>query len=348
LRYLVADKETGERVVQEELDPTRLFALGGVFYDEAQDFPIPLGGVNWLSFDFKGTGGQANIFFAGVLVLADVATPSLFGSRWEAGADFFALGLAGTDTLYQGLEEDPTQDVESLRPNIDLSLGRNIGNYFKLEFEYSFGWHRYSRADDTAEDFAIPSDHLDHRFNLSANYNRSGYRLRFGGGYGLRSEWEEWGFADNPDFDPDQRDFLTWGGGVAKTWHLPKFFKVGAEIEYVGGERLDRFSKYQFGPFSDVRVRGYRSGLIRAEEAWATHFSYGFNLGEVFQLNLLGDLAWATDEATGLDNELLGGIGIAGNFVGPWSTIINVDIGKAVVGPDDSITALIAILKLFN
>ena len=152
----------------------------------------------------------------------------------------------------------------------------------------------------------------------------------------------------NPDFDPAKEDFMTWGGGIAKTWHLPKFFKVGAEIEFVDGERLDRFSKYQFGPFSDVRVRGYRSQLVRAEQAWATHLSYGFNLGEVFQLNLLGDVAWATDEATGLDNEMLAGIGIAGNFVGPWSTIINVDVGKAVAGPDDGFTALIAVLKLFN
>jgi len=348
LRYLVPDKETGGRVVQEELDATRLFLLGGVFYDEAQDFPIPLAGVNWLSFDLKGKGVQANVFFAGVLVLADIATPSLFGSRWEAGADFFVLGLAGTDTLYVDAREDPTQDVETLRPNLDLTIGRNIGTYFKVDLEYSIGWNRFSKADDTADDFTLPTDHLDHRFRLVARYNRSGYRLRLGGGYGLRDQWEAWGPVDNSDFDPKKNDYVTWGGGIAKIWHLPHFFKIGAEIEYVDGDDLDRFSKYGFGPFSDIRVRGYRSGLVRAEQAWATHLSYGFNLGEIFQLNLLADAAWASDIATGLDNELLVGLGIAGTFIAPWSTLINIDIGKAVAGPDDGFTAFIAILKLFK
>lgn len=348
MRYLVLDKETGERQVQETPDPTRLFLLGGVFYDEALDFPLPLGGVNWLSFDFKGTGGQANVFFAGLLVLADIATPSLFGSRWEAGADLFVLGLAGTDTLYVEGEEINDQDVETMRPNVDFTLGRNIGNYFKVQFEYSLGWHTFDDASSTSPDFVIPSDHLDHDLQLRLSYNRNGYRLRLGGGYRLRDEWEPWGFEDNPDYDPDKDVFLTYGAGIAKTWFLRNFIQLGAEIEYVGGEDLDRFSKFQFGPFSDVVVRGYRSELIRAEEAWVTHLNYGFNLGEIFQLKVLGDAAWATDEATRLDREFLAGIGVSGTFVGPWRTIVNLEVGKAVAGPDDGFTALIAFLKLFS
>jgi hypothetical protein len=39
---------------------------------------------------------------------------------------------------------------------------------------------------------------------------------------------------------------------------------------------------------------------------------------------------------------------VAGTVVGPWSTIINVDLGVAVAGPDDGITATIAFLKLFD
>jgi hypothetical protein len=348
LRYLVPDKETGERVVQEKLDPSRLFVLGGVFYDEAQDYPIPLAGVNWLSFDYRETGAQVNLFFAGVLAFGNYSNPSLFGSRWEAGMDLFALAIAGTDTLYRGGIENPSEDVETLRPNMDFNLGRNIGNFFKLDLDYSVGWNAFNRASDTSPDFVVPSDHIDHRFGLTARYNRGGYRLRLGGGYAFRDEWEPWGFAGNPDYSPEKEDYITYGAGIAKTWHLPNFLKFGAEVEYVGGEDLDRFSKYQFGPFSDIVVRGYRSELIRAEEAYAVHLSYGFNMGEVFQLRLLGDVAWATDESTGLDNELLGGVGFSGVFVGPWRTVINLDVGKAVAGPDDSVTALIAVLKLFD
>ena len=85
LRYLVTDKETGERVVEEGLDPTRLFVVGGLFYDESQDYPIPLAGVNWLSFDCRGTGGQANVFFPAPILLADLVDP--LGLRRPGGAD---------------------------------------------------------------------------------------------------------------------------------------------------------------------------------------------------------------------------------------------------------------------
>ena len=135
---------------------------------------------------------------------------------------------------------------------------------------------------------------------------------------------------------------------MRKVWHLPKFTKFGAEVEYRGGENLDRFSKYQFGFFSDIRVHGYRSDRVRAEEAYATHLSYGVNIGDVFRLDLVGDAAWATDEASGLDNELLAGIGLVGTTLGPWGTIINVDIGFPVAGPDEGVSAFIAFLKLFN
>ena len=122
----------------------------------------------------------------------------------------------------------------------------------------------------------------------------------------------------------------------------------GAEIEYASGSDLDRFSKYGFGSFSDIRVHGYQTSKVRAEEVLAAHLTYGFDIGKVFRLDLVGDAAWATDETSGLDSELLGGVGVVGTVLGPWKTIINMDVGVAVTGPDDGFTALVAFLKLFD
>ena len=348
LRYLVTDEDTGQRVVQEELDASRLFLVGGAFYDDSQDFPLPLAGINWLSLDFKGTGAQTNFFFAGPLLTAAVAKPDLFGSKWEVGLDAFALAIAGTDTIYRGGEEIEAEDVESLRPNMDLAIGRPFGSFFKLEFEYSVGFNNFSRADDTADDFVVPEDHVDHQFSLTGRYNRRGWRLRAGATQAIRSDWDFWGLPGNTEFDQDQEEYTKWSAGIGKTWHLPKFQKIGVEVEYAGGENLDRFSKYQFGFFGGLRVRGYQIDLIRAEEAVVAHLSYGVNVGDVFRVDLLGDAAWATDELTGLDNELLAGIGVAGTFLGPWGTIVNLDVGVPVAGPDDGFSAFIAFLKLFR
>ncbi len=348
MRYLVTDDETGERVVQENLDPSRRFLVGGAFYDESFDYPLPLAGFNWLNFDWRGTGTQTNVFIAGPLITADIATPSLFGSKWEAGIDAFALAFAGTDSIYRGTREATEEDVKTLRPNIDFTLGRPLGAFNKVQFEYSLGWNRFDDDDGTSPDFVLPEDHLDHRLGLRWQFNRSGWKARAGGSFNIRGDWSFWGLPDNTEFSPDQEEYITYGAAIGKTWHLPKFMKFGAEIEYVGGEDLDRFSQYQFGQFSDIRVHGFRSDLIRAEEAWGAHLSYGLNLGEVFRIDLLGDAALASNEQTGLDEEFLAGVGVAGTFIGPWRTIVNLDVGKAVSGPDDGYSAFIAFLKLFR
>ncbi|HVS62552.1 MAG TPA: hypothetical protein VMT85_03500 [Thermoanaerobaculia bacterium] len=348
LRYLVQDEDVGGRVVQEELDKNRALLIGGMFYDESLDYPLPLGGVNWLSFDWRDTGTQVNAFVAGVLNTVDIANPSLFGSRFDVGANLFALAVPGTDTIFRGNREANEEDIQSLRPNIDLTIGRPLGQFFKLDLDYSLGWNKFTRADDTADELVLPQDHFDHTLTLSGAYNRGGYRLRAEGSYTLRSDWEPWGLPESADFDPDQERYTRWVGSLGKTWHLPSFQKVGLELEYAGGEDLDRFSKYQFGFFSGIRVHGYQTDRVRAEEAWAAHLSYGFDILEIFRVDLLADVAWATDEPAGFDQEMLAGLGVSGTFVGPWGTVVNVDVGTPIEGPDDGWSAFIAFLKLFR
>ena len=348
LRYLVVDEETGERVTKEGFDTKKRFVVGGVFYDESQDYPIPLAGFNWLWFDWRGTGAQANVFFAGPLLTVAYSDPSVRGTKFDAGLDVFVLGIKGADTFFRDGIEMAREEVKTSNPNLDLKLGRPIGNFFKLDLRYQLGYRTFSRTGDTADEFVLPQDHLNHEFSLIGRYNRKGYRLRVGGNYNVRGDWEPWGLPSSGDFDPAHEDYVTWQMGLGKTWHLPKFLKFGAELEYASGSDLDRFSKYEFGTFSDVQVHGYQTSKVRAEEVVAAHLTYGFDIGKVFRLDLVGDAAWATDETSGLDKELLGGIGLSGTVLGPWKTIINADIGFAVEGPDDGVTALVAFLKLFD
>jgi len=56
----------------------------------------------------------------------------------------------------------------------------------------------------------------------------------------------------------------------------------------------------------------------------------------------------ATDDATGLSDELLAGVGIAGTFMGPWQTIVNLDVGMPVAGPDSGFSLYVVFLKLFH
>jgi hypothetical protein len=348
LRYLVKDETTGERVVKEGFDASKLFLAGGVFYDDALDYPLPLLGINYFSFDFRGTGKQLNVFFGGALLTADVAEPRLFGSRFDAGADVFAIAIPLSDTLYRDDREVEEEEIEARPASFSLKLGHPLGDFVKLNAEVDFLFNKYGTTDNTADDFVLPEDNVLTSAELSARFARGGYRANVAGSYSRRSKWDFWGRPGNPDFDPEHEDFLRWSVVASKAWHFPPFQKVGVEVDYYGGSDLDRFSKYEFGFFGGTRVHGYQSNRVRATEAWAAHASYGFEIGEAFRLELLGDAAWATDEDTGLDNELLGGIGLNGTLIGPWQTVINLDLGVPVAGPDDGFVAYVVFLKLFK
>jgi hypothetical protein len=41
-------------------------------------------------------------------------------------------------------------------------------------------------------------------------------------------------------------------------------------------------------------------------------------------------------------------VGLAGTFVGPWQTVVNLDVGLPVAGPDDGFVLYVVFLKLFR
>ncbi|MGD2113511.1 MAG: hypothetical protein PVG07_00555 [Acidobacteriota bacterium] len=348
LRYLVKEEGVEGRVVQEDFDTSRLFALGGVFYDDSLDYPLPLAGANYLDFDFRETGNQLNLFFGGALLTANYADPRLAGSRWDLGGDAFALAIPVTDSQYRDGVERPGEEVELRTGNVSVKVGRPLGNFVKLGAEYEVSYRGYEAGDDTADAFRVPSDHFRHTFELRSRFARSGYSLSLAGSYNLRSRWEEWGFPGNPEYSEEHEDYLLWSAGLAKSWYLPRFQKIGLELDYVDGSDLDRFSKYGFGFFGGTRIHGFPSGEVRAEEAALAHLSYGFDIGEVFRIEAVGDAALASDPVSGLDEDFLAGAGIQGTLLGPWETVINFDVGVPIEGTDDGFTAYVVFLKLFD
>lgn len=349
LRYLVHDKSSDERVVKEGFDSNRLFFAGGTFYDESLDYPLPLAGVDFFSLDFRDSGSQLNVFFAGALLNASLADPDFLGSRFDAGVDLFAVGVRGTDTLFRDDREVPEEEVKQRQAGVTFNLGHRLGSYSKLDLSYSLRHTDYARSENTADDFLLPVDHLTQTLRLGASFSRGGYRLRLNGRFSQRSPWDPWGPAQSVEnFEPSSETFTRWDAALSKTFHLSGFKKAGIELQWVDGQDLDRFSKYDLGFFSDVRVRGYESNRVRAESVAAMHASYGFEMGELFRLQFLADGAWASDETSGLDREFLAGAGVAGTVIGPWQTLIRLDLGAAVAGPDDGFTLFLAILKLYR
>jgi hypothetical protein len=347
LRYLVKDK-AGERVVKEGFSESKLFAVGGIFYDDALNYPLPLAGINYFTFDFRHTGEQVNVFFAGPLLTASAGNPRVKGSHFDLGGDLFAIAVPFGDTLYRNGKEVVNQKIKVRPETFDLKLGRTLGDYLKIGAQYTLLRFDYSSDTNTERGFVLPASNLTHSLEGRASYARAGYRLSAGGSWNTRSQWHFWGSPGNLDFSPSQKSFERWDASVSKNWYLPYFQKIGLEVNYVGGRNLDRFSKYQFGFFGGTKIIGFKSASVRAERAYLGHLTYGFEVGQAFRLDWVGDFALANDRQFGLKNQFLAGTGVGGSFMGPWETIVNLTTGVPVAGPVHGFVLYLVFLKLFR
>lgn len=347
LKYLERNAQ-GERVVQEGEDTSRMFLLGGLHRDAGLEFGfIPLGGIDYFNYDLGGRGLQTNVFFAGVFVAANLTDPSYRGTRTNLGADFFGIAIPFENTSYRDGKEVEEEAVGALPFTLNLRAGHPLFDFAKIDAQLGMSYISYQQVETTADDYTIPENTFELRPSVDLRYDRWGYTFRVGYERGFRTGWEPWG--DLSGFDQDQEQFSRYTATLGKNIYLPRFQRLGIELDYLDGDNLDRFSKYELGYFGSQRVRGIQSGSVRAERAVLGHLSYGFVLSDFFRMEAFYDHALVDDAAAGFSREPFQGFGIGGQTVGPWGTILRLDIGKSVGrNAQDEIVANVVLLKLFG
>jgi hypothetical protein len=347
LRYL-EPAEGDERLVKEGVDTSRLFLVGGIQHDEGLEYGVlPLGGVNYFNYDLWGKGLQTNVFFAGVVAAVNLTDPSFRNTRMNLGADAFALAIPFENSIFRGGVEIEEEAVEIHPLSLSLRAGHPVLTFGKLDASLGMTWVGFGRATTTADDFEIPADTFVLSPAIHARYDRWGYGLAAFFEHNHRMRWEPWGVAD--EFDERQQSYDKYGLALTKVVHLPKFQRIGIGLEWVSGSDLDRFSKYELGFWGSTRVRGFASQSVRAEEAWLGHLSYGLVLSDAIRMEAFYDLARLNDTASGLEGEIFQGVGVGGQMVGPWGTLLRFDLGRSVgANRQDGFVASILFLKLFD
>lgn len=332
VRYLEKTPEGG-RVVTENSKQSRLFGLGGVFYDTSFDYPLPLLGIYYVDLDFRKKKEQLSVFFGGVLLAASYNQPRLFGTPIDAGIDVFGIAIRGSDSLFVEGSEDKAQRVKTRAVAASFKAGVPLGRH--VRFTATLGeTHRDFAADEdeTALGFVIPSNHWLTRLEGQAVWDWKGWALS--GRYALnkRSRWDPWGLPGNPDYDAGKDEFRTYSLQLAKDFHLPRFQRIRTSVAYHGSSNTDRFSKYGFGSFGGTSLRGFRSGALRAEEAFSSKVAYGYVFGDVFRIEVGYEDARVKDRSAGLDWAYFSGAGLSGELPGPFTTLVRFDLGAPVAG----------------
>jgi hypothetical protein len=333
LRYLIPDlANPARRIVEENVSRKSTFALAGGFWDDSLDYPLPLLGVQHFNFDLWSKGKQLTVFFGGALLTGNYTDPSLGGGRFDLGADLFAVAFPFTDASYRGGEEIEPENLNRLPAVLQVNVGRPLGPYLKTSLGLFTRYDNYQRHDDTASDFVTPSDTFTSGAELRLVANVSGFNASLQGSYAKRHVWEPWGTPGGDDWDPRHRDFFQYSLVLSKDHYFRGFRKLHVALRYLGGHDLDRFSKYEFGSFSDAPIHGFKSGSIKADEVIVANLSYGLNIEEIIRFEGFYDQAYVLDEGSGFGNEYFSGAGLLASFNGPWAnSLVRVEVGVPVV-----------------
>jgi hypothetical protein len=350
LRYLLKDRKTGERRIEWQPKKSQLFGLVGAFYDRSLSYPLPLAGVNYLNFDVGGRGHQTDVFFAGVLLTANYTDPSFLGTRADAGADLFAVAVPFGDSSYRNGREVTNEKIKDRPLRVRLNGGAPLGPYVKLSLSGSLAYDHYARDTDTASDFILPTDTPTLGGSAQLVANIGGYGLSFEAESQHRTRWEAWGRPSTSEYDPSQQTYTRWRVRFTKDFFFSNFRRLHVDASYLDGRHLDRFSKYEFGSFSAVRLHGFQNGSVRTQRAETLSLSYGYDVGSAFRLEAFYDSAWATDRQSGYSHTYFSGAGLAGSMNGPWNdTILRFDLGVPIVGGGiHGVAVNVVLLKLFR
>jgi hypothetical protein len=348
LLYTVKTADGG-RAVKERPNHKNLFLLGGALYNKSLKYPVPLAGIDYFDSNLFGHGLQTNILYAGVLVFANLSNPAFLGTKMDASVDLIGLGFSFTDRQFRQSqktgkvvereEEAITRKTESLTGG----FGFPFWKFFKVKAEGELAYDIFARADTKCAAFITPQDTTIASGYLTEEFHQKAWGVTLSQSWSDRQSFARWGLdnstdpncpppgitAQHPDFFPAARSFAKYGASVSKEFYLPLSQKIHFEVSAMDSRDLDRFSKYAFGLFEN-RFRGFSGSGVRFTDGAIAHASYEFNLADIVRFEADLDHAHVRDRQLGEDYRDFTGVGIAGKFIGPWGTIVELDVGYAL------------------
>lgn len=328
VRYLVKQGET--RVVSNRMTTSaRAFVLGADI-DPSFDRPLPIGGINILDFNFLNRNLQLALLYGGVIVFGNIQHANLWGGRFDASVDFFGLALKANDDVFDAQGKRSGERVNRIPVGAGLNLGYQLTPFQKVAAHYELKYDAYFRDATTASSFVIPSNTGTNGEGAGYEYRRRGYSLLANVAAYRRSTWNAWGQGDG--FDARDRTYTKYDLGLSKDFSFATFHTIHLNGTYFGGQRLDRFSTYQFGLFDATRMHGVPSA-VRFGELGMFRGSYSFNLFEQYRFDLFVEHASGRDPQGDNVWRQVTGTGIRVNLRAPRNTILQVDFGKSVL-PD--------------
>ena len=323
------DTKGGVEELQSLDKPRNTLLVFGTSVGDDGDISFPFAGVNFFDFNFRGTGTQFNLAWAGPYVDLSWTQPNVFDT--PPGRRPMSLALQGSFNAIETDEENQTSEdipqgheIEVLRELMRAGLSLPLGNFFRTTLDARLLYQNFDDGPDPDDQFVLPVTNVEGGLTLSIDYARRGYLLSVWGEAARRNQWERWGYPDQ-SFDERQRDFTRLGAAVRKALYLGAFNKISLGLSGFEGRGLDRFSRFELGDFRSARVQGFNGSGIHFDRGLIAQVDYAFPLGKSMRLDLGVQQGWVHGEDDfGPGYERVTGSGLSLEFSGPWSTFVTV------------------------
>ena len=323
-------KEGDQRVVETASGKRIRSLVGGVMVDGTYNFPVPLAGVSWVDFDFRGKGSQLSTVFAGLFLAGNLSKQR--GPKLRTSIEASLSALPVTDRLFDGDVELKGRRVRwfeqsagavavwQARPGLSLSAS---GRLAAIVFQ---------RTGETDPALAIPSVGTLLRTWIEAKYARRSLELTAYAEPVVRlTGWNDYHEPGSDAADPP-RTYLKYWFEATKYTYVGKLTRAGLSAAYYGGAQLDRFSRYHSSFLAKPRILGLPSGVDAFDTVAVAGGYYGVNILELVRFEGAYNHAWVRNRDESSAFRQFDGLDFDIGTGGPWGTYLQATVGVSLRG----------------
>jgi len=227
-----------------DIGVSRLLVVGWAVNDDLEP-GIPFAGINYFNYNFRDTGTQFNVAWAGPFLNVFWSDPSLADTRTILALETRLNPLGRTNRRLEegdGKIGDVTAErVELSTQRVSATVAYPVAVYHTIQSVAGLDYLRFKREDETADSFVLPSDTWEPSLTLNWVYAQAGWRLDLGAQGVIRTDWEFWGRPDGSDYDPDDDRYFRSSLILNKTIYPRPLDRLGFRLALFDGKNLDRF-----------------------------------------------------------------------------------------------------------
>lgn len=318
----------GERVV-EPVGGKRVRALlAGLLYNGSYSFPIPLGGLSWVDFDWHKTGMQLSAFFAGPMFIANLSRQVNKGLRW--GLDLSASALPYTYYEYAGNQEVTSRRVRAFQQYFGGLINWQATPELDLSTQADVYLNVYQATRETDPNYRAPASGVTLDVYGEAKYVRKGFSAIATVENGQRLGWRAFGYASDPA--RTYPDWTRYSLELSQHLFVGKLTRGGVSAGYFGGSHLDRFSQYSPSFFGRPTMHGIPSGVDSFDQVTTLSGYYGFNVADLAKLEGYYTHAWTRNHLEGVGIRQFDGLDASIGIAGPFGTFVQGSVSFAIRG----------------